>query len=564
MLSRLYIECFALIERAEVEFGPGLNVITGETGAGKSVLIGALNSILGGPASAELVRTGADKSSVEGLFEVDADPQSADPLAGLEIGFEEGQLMMRREIRAGGRSRAFINGAALPLRKLQAVGSSLVDLHGQHEHQSLLDVDMHRRFLDETSGLAALAQEVAEQFSTFRELDQVLSSFEVERLRLEREGELRQFQLDEIRRLAPQPDEESELEGEVRILENQTSLISTSDELRDTLYEGENSIVDQLGRARRSMDRLAETDPSLSPQAEHIDELIAGVSDLAAQLGEYARGLDADPERLDLARERLDALRALRRKYGDSLADVLDLARQLEQSEERAGQLEKDVAEARRSRDVALEAFTASCLQLSTRRRQACEPLARDVEKGLKSLGMTHAAFSVRLERCEDAEGLIEEDGRRYTAHEGGLEHVEFFVSANPGEEQRPLARVASGGEISRIMLVLKEIIAHRDLVSTLVFDEIDAGISGRVAAAVGKRLQSLAESHQLIVITHLPQIASLADRHFAVRKRIRDGRARSEVTLLDEEGRAEEIANLLAGETVSTTARRHAAEMLG
>ena len=562
MLSRLYIESFALIEQAEIEFGPGLNVITGETGAGKSILMGALNSILGGPASAELVRTGADKSTVEGLFEVDVSQQPIG-LADLDIGFEDGQLMMRREIRAGGRSRAFVNGASLPLQKLQALGSSLVDLHGQHQHQSLLNVDMHRRFLDETSGLTSLAQEVSRAFGRFRELDQVLSSLESEHLRLEREGELRQFQLDEIRRLAPQPDEESALEAEVLILENQASLIETSHELRDTLYEGENSIVDQLGKARRSMSQLAHTDPSLAPQAERVDEFIAGVSDLAAHLGDYARSLEADPERLLQARERLDALQTLRRKYGESLADVLDLARELEQSEDRARQLHEDTAAARRRRDAALEEFSAACLLLSARRGESCEPLARAVERGLNSLGMTDTAFAVHLQRSEDADGLVEEDGRRFAAHDGGVEHVEFFVSANPGEELRPLARVASGGEISRIMLVLKEIIAHRDLVSTLVFDEIDAGISGRVAAAVGKRLQSLAASHQLIVITHLPQIASLADCHFAVRKQIRDGRARTEVSLLDEAGRAEEIANLLAGETVSTTARRHAAEML-
>ncbi len=560
MLSRLYIESFALIERAEIEFGPGLNVITGETGAGKSILMGALNAILGAPASADLVRSGAEKCIVEGLFETDVDDAGEDGGGSL---FEDGQLILRREIRAHGRSRSFVNGAALPFKNLHRLGRLLVDLHGQHEHQTLLDVENHRRFLDETGRLTDLAGKVARGYRDFVESDRSLQRLVAERHDLHKESELRRFQLDEIRRIAPEPDEEEALEQEVRVLENQESLVETTAQLRHVLYEDEDSIVDQLGKARRSLSQLSETDPALQTQAQSLDELIAGVGDIAGQLSEYGHRLQADPHRLEQTRDRLHSLRTLRRKYGDTLADVIALADQLEDGESRSRQLEQEIDGVENGRDRCLEEFSRCCVDLSRRRRDACGKLARAVEEGLRSLGMAHAAFSVGLQRREIPDGLIEEDGRRFAADENGLEKVELSVSANAGEEPRPLARIASGGEISRIMLVLKEIIAHRDLVSTLVFDEIDAGISGRIAAAVGRRLQRLAESHQVVVITHLPQIASLADRHFAVHKRVRDGRTVTEVELLDEAGRADEIAALLAGDTVSDTARQHAEEML-
>ena len=559
MLSRLYIESFALIERAEIEFGPGLNVITGETGAGKSILMGALNAILGAPASADLVRSGAEKCIVEGLFEADSEGEDD----GVSV-FEDGQLILRREIRAQGRSRSFVNGAALPFKNLHRLGRQLVDLHGQHEHQTLLDVENHRRFLDETGRLTDLADEVARAYRDFVDSDRSLQRLIAERQDLHNDAELHRFQLDEIRRIAPEPNEEEDLEREVRVLENQKSLVDTTAQLRHTLYEDEDSIVDQLGKARRSLSQLSETDPALQAQAQSLEELIAGVGDIAGQLSEYGRRLQADPERLEQARDRLHSLRTLRRKYGDTLADVIALAQRLEDGESQSQQLEQEIHRVENGRDRCLEEFSRCCVDLSRRRQDACGKLARAVEEGLRPLGMAHAAFSVGLQRRETPDGVVEENGRRFAADEHGLEKVELSVSANAGEAPRPLTRVASGGEISRIMLVLKEIIAHRDFVSTLVFDEIDAGISGRIAAAVGRKLQRLAESHQVVVITHLPQIASLADRHFAVHKRIRKGRTVTEVNLLDKGGRADEIAALLAGDTVSDTARQHAEELLG
>ena len=565
MLTRLYIENFALIERVEVEFGPGLNVVTGETGAGKSVLRGALDSILGGAARADCVRAGADRCVVEGLFEfsADADGPVIDKLSGLDIDLEEGQLALRREIRASGRGRAFANGLTLPLRRLKEVGALLVDLCGQHEHQSLLDVASHARFLDESAGLANQTRVVLQRCRTLQQCREALTRTHCDRQELQQQEELRRFQLAEIRAIAPEPGEEEGLEREVEILENQTELVQGADQLYQELYQGEASTVEQLGQVRRRLGRLAEIDPSLNRQAGTADELLYAVEDLAADLRRYVNSLDADPQRLERAHGRLLELRRLKQKYDRPLEGVVALAEDLEGREHRLHELDGVISEAESASSAAAEEFAHACLSQSAQRGQAAESLAGSVEAGLRSLGMPHAAFRVHRQRVEDAEGPVEQGRRRYRADENGMESVEFLISANAGEEPRSLARIASGGEISRIMLVLKEIIAAGDVVSTLVFDEIDVGISGRIAASVGARLERLGRSHQVIVITHLPQIARLARQHYSVRKKEAGGRTQTEVLELDETARREEIAGLLAGENISDTARQHAREML-
>ena len=562
MLARLHIENFALIERADIELGPGLNIITGETGAGKSILIGALQSILGAPVTAETLRSGAESGAVEGLFEFDESAAATRSLEELGAAAEHGQLILRREIR-GGRSRAFVNGSLVPQRRLREIGSVLADLHGQHEHQSLLQADLHGRFLDESGGLAAGADEVAAAFRDYDGWDGEARRLEQEREALAREEELRDFQLQEIRQLAPEPGEVEELEREIAVLANMAALTEGVVELCDSLYEGPSSAFDQVSSARRRLLELVATDPQLQPRADDLEQTLFRLEDVAARLRDYANGLNADPDRLEQARERLDALRRLQRKHGQTLDDVLSVAAQLEGAQTRAGDLDRELEQATARRDQSLEIFARHCLALSDRRRSAAAELAGAVEEALVDLGMPNSTFIVDVGRTEDEDGLIEDDGIRYAAAAGGMDSVQFLISANVGEAPRPLARIASGGEISRVMLALKEIIAERDRISTLVFDEIDAGISGKVAAAVARRLGLLARTHQVIAITHLPQIASRAHQHFSVRKRRSGGRTVTEILPLDEAQRSEEIAQLLAGETVSPTARRHAEEML-
>lgn len=555
MLTRLRVDSFALIDHVDVELGPGLTVLTGETGAGKSILIGALNSILGASVSADLVRDGASRCEIEGLFEL-ADDEAARlrlQSAGFELD-EDHLLILRREIRAEGRSRAFVNGAMVPVRRLREAGRLLVDLHGQHEHQSLLDPDQHALFLDECGGLRDQAAAVEATHAAWMDTRGELQRLQGERQRLRDEEELRRYQLEEIHRIAPEAGEDERLERELSVLANQETLERTTISLYETLYGGDDSVVDRLGQARRELEHLVEFDPSLTARVEALEGLMIGAQDAATELRSYAEKLEADPEGLEAGRERLEELKLLMRRHGTDLATILQRTAELEALDERSTELDSEIETATVKADRSELSFGKACAGLTKGRTRACRELAIDVAGGLAELGMPAAEFRAQMTPREQPD-------------QRGAQSVEFYVSANRGERALPLARVASGGELSRLMLVLKQVIAERDAVSTLVFDEVDTGISGRVAAAVGRRLALLASARQTLVITHLPQIASLADQHFSVRKTVkktgRDERTVTEVIALDGEDRAEEIASLLAGDTVSEAARRHAQEML-
>lgn len=563
MLTRLFIRDFALIEEVEIEFGTGLNIITGETGAGKSILLGALYSILGGQASADLVRGGAEKCVVEGLLEFEDDSRVVDHLHQLEVECEDGQLFLRREILKNGRSRAYVNGSGCPVKTLRQIGELLVDLHGQHEHQALLAPHLHIRYLDAFGKHEKLTKKTVQLWSAYRSSMRALNELQREREELVAGEELRIFELGEIRELAPQPGEETALETDLQVLDNAHSLVQMGEELHDLLYQREGSVYEQLGQVRRLLDRILEIDLSLGQRAVDLEQITYSVEDLASALRDYGRDLDTDPARAEAMRERLDALRNLKRKYGKTLEAVLAYRDQLEENENHSSTLDAKIAEIIRQRDENLTHFSRSCAQLSAAREKAASALEKAVDKSLGQLGMEHGVFRVHIERQEAEDGLVEYEGLRFQAGEQGLETISFHISTNIGQEPRPLARVASGGEVSRIMLAIKEAIAERDLVPVLVFDEIDTGISGRVAAAVGRKMQGLSASHQTIAITHLPQIASLADHHFSVRKKAADKRTTTRVIRLDEAGRTEEIAHLIAGETVSDTAREHARDML-
>lgn len=563
MLTRLFIRDFALIEEAEIEFGDGLNVITGETGAGKSILLGALYSILGGPTSAELVREGAERCIVEGLMEFDAQSDILKRLRQIDIECEDGQLFLRREILSNGRSRAYVNGSGSQVKTLRQIGSLLVDLHGQHEHQSLLDPQLHIRYLDAFGGLEGQTREVAQSWRTLRASQQALEQLQAHRQKLLADEELRAFQLAEIRDVAPQSDEEEALEAELQILDNAHSLLQFGEEIHELLYQRDGSVYEQLGQVRRRLDRLAEIDPSQGKRAASLEEIIYLVEDLADAMRQYGRTLETDPARTEQVRERLEALRSLKRKYGPSLAAVLAHGEELERSENQAAMLDEQIRQSEIQAKTGEHQFGEACNRLSAARQDAAIELETAIVDSLKDLGIEHGKFAVQLTIREEPDGAIERQGQRLYAGERGAEQVSFHISTNLGGELRPLARVASGGEISRIMLAIKEAIAERDLISVLVFDEVDTGISGRIAAAVGRKLQALAASHQTIVITHLPQIASLANHHFSVRKDKVGTRTTTRVQALDKEGRTEEVAYLLAGETVSETARQHARELI-
>ena len=550
MLIELRILNFAVIESLSLRLEPGLNALTGETGAGKSIIVGALSLLLGERASADVVRTGAERASVEGVFDVGAQPAVAAALAEQGIEAEDGLLILRREVAAEGRNRAWVNGAATTAGLVGALGSRLVDLHGQHEHQALLRVDAQRDILDAYAGHVDAVEELRAAFDTLRHARAELADLESRRREVEQRADFLRFQLQEIEAAEVDPDEESRLEEESRRLEHSEDLARLSDTLHQGLYEEERSVSVVLDELRRELDALIRIDPSQEAAREMLESAYYNIEELGRRMGEYASGIEHDPARLDAIQRRQDLLYRLKNKYGPELSDVLDLAARAREElalldgagfERKA--LEKSAAEAQ-------QAVEHAAATVSGGRREAAGRLAEEVMAVLPALGLKGGRFTVELEP-------LPEPGPH------GAEAVEFLVAVNTGFEPKPLARVASGGELSRVMLALKTILARVDRVATLVFDEIDAGIGGRVAVQVAAKLRDVAAHHQVFAITHLPQIASRADHHLLVRKSDDEAVTTTSLDELEGERRVRELARMLGGDPESDTSLDHARELL-
>jgi len=549
MLRFLRIQRLAVIDSVEVEFEPGLNVLTGETGAGKSILVEAVGLLLGGRASGDLVRTGEDSATIEAIF---------------ESGGEE--LLIRREITAQGRSRAFIDGALATAGALKDLSDRLIELHGQHEHQTLLDSSTHLGVLDAFGALESLATAVA---TTFEALD--VSRQELARVRAaakDRDArlELITFQLGELDRAAPKAGEDEQLAALRQVLANAERVERLCVDSYASLYDRDDAVLAALGNVWRRVAELAALDPQFQPYLEARDGIKSQLEDLATFLRRYADGIEASPARLQQVEERLALLERLKRKHGPALADVIarheSLRRErqdLEGGDERIAELEREAATSR-------AAYLAQAQALSTERRRVAGELAMQLQIVLGDLAMEDTRFEVRF-----AEPLAERD---WSAR--GIDVAEFFVSPNPGEDLRPLARIVSGGELSRIMLAIKTLTAASrhgfndasdrppsSAAPGLIFDEVDAGIGGRVADVVGRKLRTLGSAFQVLCITHLPQIAAYADTHFQIDKRIHGGRTKTTVQRLDEARRVDEIARMLGGEAITDGLRRSAREML-
>ncbi|MDZ7339623.1 MAG: DNA repair protein RecN [candidate division KSB1 bacterium] len=563
MLKRLYIKNYALLDEVEVEFGPGLNTITGETGAGKSIIIDALSTVLGEKAEVEVIRAGADKAVIEGIFLVSHLPDVRAFLAdnGLDDGADE--LIVRRELHLSGRSRAFVNDNPVPLKVLEELGDLLVDLHGQHEHQSLLRVREHLLYLDAFAQLERERETVRRQYEHVQRLARDLEELrEQARQRAEKRA-LFEFQLKEIQAVNPEKDEDQLLEREESLARNRERLFALTEEICQLLYEGEGAASERLHRCTSLLEELRGIDDSFAALVEMCESARIAAEEIAKTARAYQSRIDFSPSRLEEIHERLARLNGLKKRYGGTLDAVLEhkemLVRELalwENQEEQIATAELRLREEK-------ERLAELCVALSERRRQASSLLEQRVVAELANLGIQRASFMVQIQWEEDAAGLVEAEGKRYRVTPRGLDDVEFFISTNPGEPVRPLAKVASGGEISRIMLALKSVLAGLDRVPVLIFDEIDIGISGRVAQVVGRSLRGLGRSHQVISITHLPQIASMGDRHYVVEKRVEGDRTHTTVRTLREEERPAEIAKLLGGETVTEAHLEGARELL-
>lgn len=563
MLCRLLVVNYALIDRVEIDFRPGLNVITGETGAGKSILIGALGLVLGTRASPDVIRTSERRCLVEAVFQLQSDHRCLSLLDAMGIEAEQGELIVRREVVASGRSRCFVNGFAVPLRSLLALARALVDLHGQHDHQSLLYTERHVDFLDGFAGLGELRESVGAAHRRLSDLLERQASADAEARRSRDRRELLKFQVEEIAATDPEPDEDEHLVQERSLLTHAERLIESAMHLEALLYQGDDSIVDRLGAAEQLLKDAVRMDESLGTQADELTGQRYAIEELARFFSDYARGVEHNPERLAEVAGRLDLLTHLKKKYGGSIQTVLEYRENAEEELAQSELLDRSIAEIQSEIDAARASLADLCAELSRGREAAARDLSRETTDALGDLGIPGAEFHVELIREESPEGWVNVDRRQYRAGPKGIERVEFHISTNPGEALRPLVKVASGGEVSRIMLALKSVLSQSDPVQVLIFDEIDIGISGRIADVVGRKLKSLSLARQTICITHLPQIARMADTHLAVYKDVSNGRTVTRVIHLGDEGRARELAKLLGGEKISAVTMEHARELL-
>lgn len=527
MIRYVSIRQLAVIDRLDLELGPGLTVFTGETGAGKSILVEAVGLLLGGRASADLVRTGSPAAHIQAVLET-ADGR---------------ETILRREVSAQGRSRAFVDDVLVTSGVLREAVADLVDLHGQHEHQSLLQADTQLELLDRFAGLDAERASCAARYDQWRTVQDQLDAAQLDDRERTARIDLLTFQLNEIDGVAPQPGEDDELAATRQVLANAERIQQLGRESYEALYEGETAVLAQLDHVWRRVAELAALDPRVEPHLASRDGVHAHLEDLAFFLRSFLTNLDSSPERLQAVEDRLAALERLKRRHGPTLDEVLrhrgEMATALaalETSTERAAQLEQQVAQA-------ADAYGAAARELSKRRREAAPHFTERLGAALGELAMEYT-------RCEIRFGAEAPSPRSWTAN--GFDQVEIFLSPNPGEELRPLARIASGGELSRLMLAMKTLASPDVPGKTLIFDEVDAGIGGRVADTVGAKLRRLADDVQVLCITHLPQVAAHAQAHVNISKQVVNARTITTATVLDANARAAELARMMGGE-VST-----------
>ncbi|MDX1440412.1 MAG: DNA repair protein RecN [Rubricoccaceae bacterium] len=564
MLRSLSIRDYALIEELEVEFDSGLNIITGETGAGKSILIGALGLLLGERASTETVRAGSTKAVVEGLFDSADEGSLPQVLRKHEIEPNgTGVLIVRREVSTT-HSRAFVNDTPTTLDVLREVAGHTIDLHGQHEHQSLLRRETHVGLIDNFGGLGGLVETYRKQYHAVADLHRERDELLRKEADLQKQKELIEFQIEEIDRAAPQLGEEDELEAERRILENSERLYEATAQLYEMLAESDEALYDRMVIVRNQLQDLARIDGTFEETLAEVRSAEIVLKEATQFLQDYNSRIEFNPERLDEIRERLGELDFLARKYGGTIEAVLNHRAKIGETYDLAANFEKAIARIEDRIAEAQEKLSQTAYRLSQKRHEVAERIEEMVAMELATLGMPHARFVVQFSLRNDENGWIFfPDQTRLQARANGADVVEFFISANVGEDPKQLAKVASGGEISRIMLALKAVLAKSERLPILVFDEIDAGISGMIARRAGETMHRLAQFHQIIAITHLPQIASLGDTHFVVEKSVEGERTRTSIRRLSDSERAEQIAQLLSGDGVSDAALESARELI-
>ena len=559
MLAELRLENYAVIDNVVVEFAPGLNLLTGETGAGKSILIDALALLLGAKASTDIIRSGAERAVVSAVFELNAAKTVAPILEENGVDSEESSLILRREIAAGGKGRVFINNQPATVAVLRQLALHLATIHAQNESLVSFDASARLDLLDEYAGIELAATN--EAFARWKEIGkriQDLQRDEQDRLRL---VDLWTFQKREIEDAKLQPGEDERLEGEKRILANAEKIYSSAMNAFDLLYEGPASTSSSLRAAQKHIEELARYEPKFQEAFAAIESARISVEDVGATLRDYAGGIQASPEHLAEVEDRLALLDRLKRKYGPTLDDVIRLGQEVSRKLTEIENKDEVLAKLQRELSKAAQEYLVAARLISKKRFDAARKLEKIVEAEINDLAMK-SGFRIEISGTDDASN--------WTA--SGFDQVTYLISTNPGEPMRPLEQIASGGELSRAMLALKASVeaatskarvARGPAKRTLIFDEIDTGIGGRAAEAVGRRLKALSRGNQVLCVTHLPQIATFADNHYVVEKKVSGQRTKTTVRLLTGEERTEEVARMLSGAKLTDTSRKHAEQML-
>lgn len=563
MLEQLRIKNFALIEEIELEFASGFNVLTGETGAGKSIILGALNSILGERITTDSIRSGTDKATIEARFSVKNNYEAEKCLSDAGIPFENNEIIIRREISSDGKNRVFINNSSSTLNKLKELGDSLIDIHGQHEHQSLLQVEQHLKILDQFGKLEKDLSEYRTAYeSIFSYIDEkkqlILNENEKNRM-----IELLQFTIKEIDDAKLTIGEENELGENIQKLSHAEKLFENIDSLYDVLYNSEDSMLGRISHGVTEFEKIVPFDPKLQEINTRLNGIKFEIQDISAFLRDYRQSSDLDPARLDSMIERQELLNKLKKKYGKTIEEVIAYRSKSASELALIMHNEEEIARLNKEIEKAQKQIYLTAMNLSGRRHVIAKILEDRINGEFVELAMKGARFEIRFGFVESPDGLIEENGKKYKITRNGVDVIEFLMSTNVGEEPKQLRKIISGGELSRVMLALKNTFAEADHIGTMVFDEIDTGISGETALVVGRKLKGIAASKQVICITHLPQIAAKSDRHFTVIKEIRGNRTLSFVKKLNDEDKLLEIARIMKGDNITEATIEHAKELI-
>ncbi|MCH7827766.1 MAG: DNA repair protein RecN [Bacteroidetes bacterium] len=565
MLKSLEIKDYALIEHLQVEFGEGLNIITGETGAGKSIIVDAMGLLLGGRASTEVIRKGASKSFVEGFFRIKDNTKVKELLLNNDIETTN-ELIIRREISIKGANRCFVNDSPVPLTFINLLGDLLIDLHGQHEHQSLLRSETHIDFLDQYVDNNLLLEEYRNTFNDYQKKIDELKTLKKKEKSLNEKKEFNSFQIKEIDSVSPKENEDDELLNELKILENSERLLELTTSIYQTLFEGENSVQDILSGANRKLQELELIDKTFSVTEKESKNILSQINDIAETIRSYNSKIDIEPKHLEEVRQRLGALTLLKKKYGGTIDAVLVHRKKIGEEFLLAENFSEKIKAIKNEIEKSRDNCGNLAIDISNKRKNKIPLIEESINKTLNELGIEHSSFKVIIERplADDEDtNYILLNNKKIKITNNGCDEVEFFISTNIGEDVKPLIKVASGGEISRVMLALKSVLAKTEALPVLIFDEIDSGISGRIAQKVGKALEDLSKNHQIIAITHLPQIAGNAHHHYSVNKKLIGDRVVSSINKLDDKERINEIAKLMSGEEVTEASIKGAKELI-